>query len=225
MAAIGETLALLIPPSFVEFWRERGRDWGPIAAGALFGGGVWIWGDAVATSPQKVPFDRVSFSSACFESARPPPKPPSTRPPKKLTPPPFPPLPPPLLIQQTNERTKQKHKFIPGLLALAALLMINAVRYDQLHEYDPFDDGGGVCRSRFWLFLSYLVSFAALTGSVWVLLQHYAFAPGGRAWTGVAGVLEVALVLASALVFFLSRTPVDGDVGGGAYGAAGYTGF
>jgi len=102
--------------------------------------------------------------------------------------------------------------------------MINTVRYDQLHEYDPFDDGGGVCRSRFWLFLSYLVSFAALTGSVWVLLQHYAFAPAGSgasAWTGVAGVLEVALVLASALVFFLSRTPVDGAM----MGAAGYTGF
>lgn len=60
MAAVCETLALLIPPSFVEFWRERGRDWGPIAAGALFGGGVWIWGDAVATSAARVPFDRVS---------------------------------------------------------------------------------------------------------------------------------------------------------------------
>lgn len=60
MAAVCETLALLIPPSFVEFWRERGRDWGPIAAGALFGGGVWIWGDAVATSATRVPFDRVS---------------------------------------------------------------------------------------------------------------------------------------------------------------------
>lgn len=59
MAAVCETLALLIPPSFVEFWRERGRDWGPIAAGALFGGGVWIWGDAVATSATRVPFDRV----------------------------------------------------------------------------------------------------------------------------------------------------------------------
>lgn len=206
MAAVGETLALLIPPSFVEFWRERGRDWGPIAAGALFGGGVWIWGDAVATSPQKVPFDRVSRACAP-ESARP--RRNSTARAKRLTP-------------QTPTTNKQ---FIPGLLALLALLMINTVRYDQLHEYDPFDDGGGVCRSRFWLFLSYLVSFAALTGSVWVLLQHYAFSPGAKAWTGVAGVLEVALVLASALVFFLSRTPVDGDGGGGAYGAAGYTGF
>lgn len=178
MAAVCETLALLIPPSFLQFWEERGREWGPIAAGALFGGGVWIWGDAIATSPGRVPFDR----------------------------------------------------YIPGILAAVALLMINAVRYDQLQEYDPFDDdgGGGVCRSRFWLFLSYLVSFAALTGSVWVLLQHYAFAgPGGAAaaggtvWTGVAGVLEVALILASALVFFLSRTPVDGGYGS----SGGYTGF
>jgi hypothetical protein len=121
--------------------------------------------------------------------------------------------------------------------------MINAIRYDRLQEYDPFDDGGdgAVCRSRFWLFLSYLVSFAALTGSVWVLLQHYAFGPGDpaaggaggggggaapgsppRVWTGVAGVVEVGLILASALLFFLSRTPVEG---GGYGGYGGYTGF
>lgn len=121
-------------------------------------------------------------------------------------------------IDPAPSAPQTKHQYIPGILAALALLMINTVRYDQLHEYDPFDDGGGVCRSRFWLFLSYLVSFAALTGSVWVLLQHYAFS-GGAAWTGVAGVLEVALILASALVFFLSRTPVDGA------SAAGYSGF
>ena len=29
------------------------------------------------------------------------------------------------------------------------------------------------CRSRFWLFISYVVSFGAVVGAVWVLLQHY----------------------------------------------------
>lgn len=28
-------------------------------------------------------------------------------------------------------------------------------------------------RSRFWLFLSYVVSFASVVGAVWVLMQHY----------------------------------------------------
>ena len=30
-----------------------------------------------------------------------------------------------------------------------------------------------LCRSRFWLFLSYVVSFASVVGAVWVLMQHY----------------------------------------------------
>lgn len=48
---------------------------------------------------------------------------------------------------------------------------------EELNEYDPFDDGS-FCRSRFWLFVSYMVSFASIVGAVWVLLQHY----GG--WVG-----------------------------------------
>lgn len=45
-------------------------------------------------------------------------------------------------------------------------------------DYDPFDDGG-FCRSRFWLFLSYVVSFASLIAAVWVLVQHYG---EGHSW-------------------------------------------
>ena len=47
---------------------------------------------------------------------------------------------------------------------------------EELAEYDPFDDGS-YCRSRFWLFVSYMVSFASIVGAVWVLLQHYGACP------------------------------------------------
>ncbi len=43
---------------------------------------------------------------------------------------------------------------------------------EELADYDPFDDGS-YCRSRFWLFVSYVVSFGSIVGAVWVLLQHY----------------------------------------------------
>jgi hypothetical protein len=49
-------------------------------------------------------------------------------------------------------------------------------RRDDLQDYDPFDDGG-FCRSRFWLFISYIVSFGAVAGAVWVLLQDYGELP------------------------------------------------
>lgn len=104
---------------------------------------------------------------------------------------------------------------IPGIIATVALLMMNLVRRDELQDYDPFDDGG-LCRTRFWLFLSYIVSFGSLIGAVWVLAQHYTLNPEmkGEVWPGVAGIFQVTCILASGLVFFVSRTPADGAYGG-----------
>jgi hypothetical protein len=36
----------------------------------------------------------------------------------------------------------------------------------------------------------------------------------GVVWPGVAGVFQVACILASGLLFFVSRTPADGSGGG-----------
>jgi hypothetical protein len=36
----------------------------------------------------------------------------------------------------------------------------------------------------------------------------------GAVWPGVAAVLQVSCILASGLVFFVSRTPADGAYGG-----------
>ena len=63
---------------------------------------------------------------------------------------------------------------------------------DELEEYDPFDEGV-FCRSRFWLFISYVVSFASVVGAGWVLLGHYALNPGvSTVWPGIAGLFQVA---------------------------------
>lgn len=40
----------------------------------------------------------------------------------------------------------------------------------------------------------------------------------GEIWPGVAGVFQVACILGSGLLFFVSRTPADGEYGG-------YSGF
>jgi hypothetical protein len=64
-------------------------------------------------------------------------------------------------------------------------------------DYDPFDDGG-FCRSRFWLFLSYVVSFASLVGAVWVLTQHYGARPRPRAHMRRIMGMPRALLIAAA---------------------------
>ena len=89
---------------------------------------------------------------------------------------------------------------------------------DELLEYDPYDEGV-FCRARFWLFISYVVSFGSIIGAVWVLLQDYALVEGvDNVWPGVACLFQVTLILGSALLFFVSRTPTDSSGGGYDYG-------
>lgn len=119
-----------------------------------------------------------------------------------------------------NDHTVPFPQYIPGIIATLALFMINVVRREELAEYDSFDDAS-FCRARLWLFLSYVVSFGAITGAVWVLLQHYATNPDltvHEKWPGVAGLFQVGLILGSGLLFFISRTSNEGGFGG-------YSGF
>jgi hypothetical protein len=56
----------------------------------------------------------------------------------------------------------------PGLCLKARLLLLL-----RLLVYPSCHTAAVVGRSRFWLFLSYMVSFASVVGAVWVLMQHY----------------------------------------------------
>ncbi|KFM23204.1 Transmembrane protein 50A [Auxenochlorella protothecoides] len=105
----------------------------------------------------------------------------------------------------------RRGSYLPGLVAVLALLMITAVRRDEI-SYDPFSDDGVYCRSRSWLLAAYLVSSGAVTGSVFVMLHHFGSSAQDTRWVGIASVLEVACILGSALLFFVSRSP--GDEGG-----------
>lgn len=103
-------------------------------------------------------------------------------------------------------------QYLPGIIATLALIMINCIRQDDLMEIDPFDDAT-FCRSRLWLFLSYIVSFAAIVAAIWVMIAHYSTntqLSGSEKWPGAAGIFQVTFILGSGLVFFASRTPTDG---------------
>jgi len=100
--------------------------------------------------------------------------------------------------------------------------MINMIRRDELEQdYDSFDDAGH-CRPRFWLFVSYVVSFAAVIGSVWVMIAHYGNKPDLSAndkWPGAAGIFQVVCILGSGLLLFVSRSPSDDASTYGGYGS------
>jgi hypothetical protein len=95
----------------------------------------------------------------------------------------------------------------PGIVATAALVLINLVSRADVAEAAASGEEGAEARARAWLLLSWLLAFAAVGGAVAVLL-----ATAGAA-VGVASVVQSALVLAAALVFWSWRS----DGGGGDY--------
>mmetsp|Transcript_34595 Transcript_34595/g.61705 ORF Transcript_34595/g.61705 Transcript_34595/m.61705 type:complete len:172 (-) Transcript_34595:553-1068(-) len=103
---------------------------------------------------------------------------------------------------------------LPGIIASLALVMINCIRRDQISGgYDSFDEGS-LCRSKFWLFLSYVVSFSSVVFAVWLLIAHNGEGTE-HAWSSIAGLFQVVFILGSGLVFFLTRTANEDS--GGAY--------
>ena len=63
-------------------------------------------------------------------------------------------------------------------------------------------------RHRLFLFFSYIASFAAVGASVAGLVAYFS-KDGHDPWVGTAGVVQTVLVLASALVFWTTRTVED----------------
>eukprot|EP00210_Caulerpa_lentillifera_P006371 g6086.t1 len=84
---------------------------------------------------------------------------------------------------------------------------MSIVQREEMGDYDPFDDFAER-RTRLWLLISYLLSFGAVLGSVIILISDYAL-KDINIWPGVACVLQVAFVLASGLVFYLSKLTTD----------------
>jgi hypothetical protein len=92
--------------------------------------------------------------------------------------------------------------YLPGVTATLALLMINAVRRDELAG--GYDADGMEGRKRAWMLLSYLVSFASLGWAVAGLLVYFT-RDGHDAYTGCAAILQCVLIVAAALIYWTTR--------------------
>lgn len=81
------------------------------------------------------------------------------------------------------------HLLPSRLLPVTRPAVDDSSRREDMLDYDAFDDQS-ICRSRLWLFLCYVVSFAAVISSVWILLTDYGPKSGGgsggsSSWLGV----------------------------------------
>ena len=124
-------------------------------------------------------------------------------------------------------------QFIPGALGTAFLgMLVMGPRRDSLNRdgaagdvyvgYGGDDAGGcggdGQGGIKAFLFLTYLVAFASVVGSVWVLIEFYGAVEGAEVYPGIAGVVQCALIVASAVTLWISQSgDHDDDVGLGMY--------
>ena len=92
---------------------------------------------------------------------------------------------------------------LPGIIMTLSIILINCVGKGELSN----TFGNQSQRAKLWLLVSYVISMAALIGSLWSLAQNYA--PTPHAWPGVAGVLQCAFILAGGLMFWGVRGQSD----------------
>lgn len=170
-----ECCSLLVSPQLLQMWHDKAEAYGPIVAGGLCGAGWWFWVDAVACNVQKVPFVQVvglhDPARRCRHT-------------------------PTLATVSTGHRGNRRHDHdqLRSQVRVHVYTSIAAYVHRDDESYDPFDEGV-YCRSRFWLFVSYLVSFGAIVGAVWVFLGAYATVPGvPSVWPGVAAIFQVCEV-------------------------------
>ncbi|GIL78709.1 hypothetical protein Vretimale_390 [Volvox reticuliferus] len=100
---------------------------------------------------------------------------------------------------------------IPGLVATAAVVLMNFVSREELQ--DDYLDDAATMRAKLLLLLSYLVSLGALAGAVVLLVQAH---QGGKdMWVGASGVLQCCLVLASGLLCWFFHAGGNSSLGYG----------
>lgn len=109
--------------------------------------------------------------------------------------------------------------WLPGLGATLSLVMINAVRWDDLETARlcgeglqlslphprPQADEEDATRYRLWLLLSYLASFGSVGGGIAGLAAHFS-KHGHDEGVGAALVAQTVLITAAALLFWCTRS-------------------
>lgn len=169
-----------------DWYNEHLKQYGCGLAGAVFGCGWWAFLDALVVSDAKIGFAKVRCRLNTVLNT----------------------LYLPLFTSHCASPPSRSFffQYLPGLAATLALVLINAVRWDEISAVDPWDDEGVYCRSRVWLLFAYALALGAIGGATVVMLG------AGGGGVGLAAVIQVACVLGGALLLFVSRS--EGEAAG-----------
>ncbi|XP_075974172.1 transmembrane protein 50A [Anticarsia gemmatalis] len=93
-----------------------------------------------------------------------------------------------------------------GVMATLSLIMVNSVSNAQVRGETYTGGCMGPRGARLWLFLGFVVGFASLIASVWILFANYVNKSKDQTYPGVCLFMQNALIFAGSLVFKFGRT-------------------
>eukprot|EP01117_Protostelium_nocturnum_P016125 TRINITY_DN6325_c0_g1_i1.p1 TRINITY_DN6325_c0_g1~~TRINITY_DN6325_c0_g1_i1.p1 ORF type:complete len:162 (+),score=45.35 TRINITY_DN6325_c0_g1_i1:145-630(+) len=97
--------------------------------------------------------------------------------------------------------------YIPGLVATLGLIMTNLVSLENVNPTSWMFDPEISSKIRFWLFASFIVSFAAVGGAMWILAAQFLPAHNnGSQYPGIALAVQTVLIFASSVIYLGSKT-------------------
>ncbi|KAK5648744.1 hypothetical protein RI129_003636 [Pyrocoelia pectoralis] len=93
-----------------------------------------------------------------------------------------------------------------GVVGTLSLVMVNSVSNAQIRG-DAYEGGClGPRGSRIWLFLGFVMGFASVIASCWILFGNFVGSNVISQWPGVGLFLQNALIFVSSLIFKFGRS-------------------
>lgn len=93
-----------------------------------------------------------------------------------------------------------------GVIATLALVMINSVSNSSIRGESYSEGCFGQTAARVWLFVGFLLDFAALIAASWILFGIYVVPGKSDVWPGLAVFLQNAFIFSGSILFKFGRT-------------------
>jgi len=97
---------------------------------------------------------------------------------------------------------------ILGILGTVSLIMVNSVTQAQISGDAPFSGGCLEARgARIWIFVGFVLGFAAIIAAVWVMVANFNEAPkDASSWPAVSLLLQNVFIFLASLTFKFGRS-------------------
>jgi len=99
--------------------------------------------------------------------------------------------------------------YIPGIASTIALVMINAISWNDLNDTGFLSGESVSSKARVWMLFSFIVAFAGICAAIWLGIAHWFQQNVMSDWGGAALIIQNILIFISAMFFRFSKPEND----------------